>query len=72
MTKNSRNTAVYKLYELFSSMRFAIGLLTILAIASIIGTVLKQNEPYPSNSASTGLPYSSSWACMTFTTRAGF
>ena len=28
-------------------MRFAIGLLTILAIASIIGTVLKQNEPYP-------------------------
>ncbi len=47
MTKNSRNTAVYKLYELFSSMRFAIGLLTILAIASIIGTVLKQNEPYP-------------------------
>ncbi|WP_374553767.1 cytochrome c biogenesis protein ResB [Aquitalea pelogenes] len=47
MTKNSRHTAVYKLYELFSSMRFAIGLLTILAIASIIGTVLKQNEPYP-------------------------
>ncbi|MGL6070773.1 cytochrome c biogenesis protein ResB [Craterilacuibacter sp.] len=27
-------------------MRFAIGLLTILAIASVIGTVLKQNEPY--------------------------
>ncbi|WP_082693258.1 cytochrome c biogenesis protein ResB [Aquitalea magnusonii] len=47
MTKNSRNTTLYKLYELFSSMRFAIGLLTILAIASIIGTVLKQNEPYP-------------------------
>jgi cytochrome c biogenesis protein len=34
------------LYELFSSMRFAISLLTILGIASIIGTVLKQNEPY--------------------------
>lgn len=34
------------LYELLSSMRFAISLLTILAIASIIGTVLKQNEPY--------------------------
>ena len=33
-------------YELFSSMRFAISLLTVLAIASIIGTVLKQNEPY--------------------------
>lgn len=28
-------------------MRFAISLLTILGIASIIGTVLKQNEPYP-------------------------
>lgn len=34
------------LYELLSSMRFAIGLLTILAIASVVGTVLKQNEPY--------------------------
>lgn len=28
-------------------MRFAISLLTVLAVASIIGTVLKQNEPYP-------------------------
>ena len=28
-------------------MRFAISLLTLLAIASVIGTVLKQNEPYP-------------------------
>lgn len=27
-------------------MRFAVGLLTVLGIASIIGTVLKQNEPY--------------------------
>ncbi|WP_028536681.1 cytochrome c biogenesis protein ResB [Paludibacterium yongneupense] len=35
------------LYELLSSMRFAIGMLTIVAIASVIGTVLKQNEPYP-------------------------
>ena len=34
------------LYELFTSMRFAISLLTVLAIASIVGTVLKQNEPY--------------------------
>ncbi len=34
------------IYELLSSMRFAISLLTILGIASIIGTVLKQNEPY--------------------------
>ncbi len=37
----------YRLYELLSSMRFAIGLLTILSIASVIGTVLKQNEAYP-------------------------
>jgi len=33
--------------ELLSSMRFAIALLTIIAIASIIGTVIKQGEPYP-------------------------
>ena len=32
--------------ELFSSMRFAISLLTIISIASIIGTVIKQGEPY--------------------------
>ena len=34
------------LFELFSSMRFAVSLLTVLAIASVLGTVLKQNEPY--------------------------
>lgn len=33
-------------FELLSSMRFAISLLSILAIASIVGTVLKQAEPY--------------------------
>ncbi|HEX7635367.1 MAG TPA: cytochrome c biogenesis protein ResB [Noviherbaspirillum sp.] len=33
--------------ELISSMRFAISLLTLIAIASVIGTVLKQNEPMP-------------------------
>ena len=31
--------------ELLSSMRFAISLLTIICVASVIGTVLKQNEP---------------------------
>lgn len=36
------------LFELLSSMRFAISLLSILAVASIIGTVLKQSEPYSS------------------------
>ena len=32
--------------ELLSSMRFAISLLTLICIASVIGTVVKQNEPY--------------------------
>ena len=31
--------------ELISSMRFAISLLTLISITSVIGTVLKQNEP---------------------------
>jgi cytochrome c biogenesis protein len=33
--------------ELLSSMRFAISLLTLIALASVIGTVMKQNEPLP-------------------------
>lgn len=33
--------------ELISSMRFSISLLTLISIASTIGTVLKQNEPMP-------------------------
>ncbi len=37
--------ALRAVVELFSSMRFAIALLTIICIASIIGTVLKQHEP---------------------------
>ena len=45
MSKSSP-TFAKSVYELLSSMRFAISLLTVLAIASIIGTVLKQNEPY--------------------------
>jgi cytochrome c biogenesis protein len=45
--KNPNLTTSRAVYELFSSMRFAISLLTVLGIASIIGTVLKQNEPYP-------------------------
>lgn len=35
------------LVELISSMRFAIALLTVICIASVIGTVLKQHEPLP-------------------------
>ena len=43
----SRQRAVRSSIELLSSMRFAIALLVILAIASIIGTVLTQDDPYP-------------------------
>ena len=42
-----RQQAVRSAVELLSSMRFAISLLVILAIASVIGTVLKQDDPYP-------------------------
>lgn len=41
-----RTSFARALYELFSSMRFAICLLVIIAIAAIIGTVLQQNQPY--------------------------
>lgn len=34
------------LLELLASMRFAIALLTLICIASVIGTVVKQHEPY--------------------------
>lgn len=33
-------------YELLASMRFAIALLTLICIASVIGTVVQQNEPH--------------------------
>lgn len=39
--------AFYALKELLGSMRFAIALLTLISIASVIGTILKQQEPYP-------------------------
>jgi len=45
MANNQRTTAK-KVIDLFSSMRLAISLLTVLGIASIIGTVLVQNQPY--------------------------
>src|SRR5579859_7575710 len=45
-SKSSRR-AIRHFVELVSSMRFAIALLVILAIASIIGTVLTQDDPYP-------------------------
>ncbi|WP_020655710.1 cytochrome c biogenesis protein ResB [Massilia niastensis] len=42
---NTRRRWLAETVELVSSMRFAISLLTIIAIASALGTVLKQNEP---------------------------
>ena len=42
----SKNSSSRSFYELLSSMRFAISLFTLLAIASVVGTVLKQNQPY--------------------------
>ncbi len=44
----TRRRGLAETVELISSMRFAISLLTLIAIASMIGTVLKQNEPMPS------------------------
>lgn len=44
--QTSRTSPLKAWYELLSSMRFAVSLLTVLSIASVIGTVLKQSEPY--------------------------
>ncbi|MBC7434912.1 MAG: cytochrome c biogenesis protein ResB [Bdellovibrionales bacterium] len=41
----NRSHALRNAVELLSSMRFSISLLTVICIASVIGTVLKQNEP---------------------------
>jgi cytochrome c biogenesis protein len=42
----SKSRPTRELVELVSSMRFSISLLTVICIASVIGTVLKQHEPY--------------------------
>lgn len=42
----TRSHAVRAAVELLSSMRFSIALLTIICIASVIGTVLTQHDPY--------------------------
>ncbi len=44
----SNSSPVGSLLELFGSMRFAISALSVVAIASSIGTLLRQREPYPS------------------------
>jgi len=47
LQSKSSNRVTRSTIELLSSMRFAIALLVILSIASIIGTVLTQDDPYP-------------------------
>jgi cytochrome c biogenesis protein len=42
----ARSRVLREAVELLSSMRFAISLLTLICIASVIGTVVKQNEPF--------------------------
>lgn len=42
----SGSRALRATVELLSSMRFSISLLTVICIASVIGTVLKQHEPF--------------------------
>src|SRR6188768_689724 len=41
----TESNAVRAAVELLSSMRFSISLLTVICIASVIGTVLRQHEP---------------------------
>ena len=41
----TRRRSLAETVELVSSMRFAISLLTIIAIAAMIGTVMNQNGP---------------------------
>jgi len=47
LQSKSGQSASRRAIELVSSMRFAIALLVVLSIASIIGTVLTQDDPYP-------------------------
>jgi len=47
MLLTNRGSFVTELVELVSSMRFAISLLTIISIASVVGTVVIQGEPMP-------------------------
>ncbi|HSA48262.1 MAG TPA: cytochrome c biogenesis protein ResB, partial [Candidatus Competibacteraceae bacterium] len=42
-----RRTLRWVLLEFFGSMNLAITLLVVVAVASVIGTVLQQNQPYP-------------------------
>ena len=61
--------------ELLSSMRFSISLLTVICIASVIGTVLKQHEPlgnYVNQFGLSGLKCFRARAFTTFIAPGGF
>ena len=61
--------------ELLSSMRFAISLLTVICIASVIGTVLKQHEPavnYVNQFGPFGQSFLGLCSSMRCTARGGF
>ncbi len=46
-SKNNKTKLIkINILTLLSSMRFAIAMLVLIAISSVIGTILKQNEPY--------------------------
>ena len=45
---NSPTKKIMTFSQLMSSMRFAISMLSVVGLASIIGTVLQQNQPYES------------------------
>ncbi|NOZ10523.1 MAG: cytochrome c biogenesis protein ResB [Gammaproteobacteria bacterium] len=45
-TKRNQHSTSRRLLEFFGSMNLAITLLVVIAIASVIGTVLQQNQPY--------------------------
>jgi cytochrome c biogenesis protein len=47
MTTRVTTSVRNAVWELLGSMRFAISALSVVAIASIIGTLLRQREPYP-------------------------
>jgi cytochrome c biogenesis protein len=64
----TRRRALRETVELLSSMRFAISLLTVIAIASVIGTVLKQNEPYPNYVNQFGLFWADVFRSLTLPT----
>lgn len=52
------------LYELLSSMRFAVGLLSLLAISAVIGTVLKQNERWADYAVEFGPFWFEAWRTL--------